>query len=67
MGKLGINLLCYNFMATSWFRTSKDIHERGYELATGFDATDGEKLPLTQYEEVISEKNGKITNGLLNR
>jgi mannonate dehydratase len=56
MGKLGINLLCYNFMATGWFRTSKDIQERGGALVTGFDTSDGERLPLTPYGEVSAEK-----------
>jgi mannonate dehydratase len=56
MGKLGINLLCYNFMATGWFRTSKDIQERGGALVTGFDTADGEKLPFTSYGEISTEK-----------
>lgn len=56
MVKLGINLLCYNFVATGWFRTSKDIQERGGALVTGFDNSDGEKLPLTLYSEVSAEK-----------
>jgi mannonate dehydratase len=56
MGKLGINLLCYNFMATGWFRTSKDIQERGGALVTAFDTADGEKLLLTPYGEVSAEK-----------
>ncbi len=56
MGKLGINLLCYNFMATGWFRTSTDIEERGGALVTGFDTADGAKLPLTHFGKVSSEK-----------
>ena len=55
MGTLGINLLCYNFMATGWFRTSKDIQERGGALVTGFDISDGEKLALSNYGEVSAE------------
>ncbi len=37
MGKLGIPLLCYNFMAgIGWFRTHTEIHERGGALVSGF-------------------------------
>jgi len=56
MGKLGINLLCYNFMATGWFRTTKNLEERGGALVTGFDTSDAEKLPLTEYGEVSADK-----------
>ncbi|MDO9256871.1 MAG: mannonate dehydratase, partial [Bacteroidales bacterium] len=56
MGKLGINLLCYNFMATGWFRTSKEIEERGGALVTGFTNQDGQKLPPTEYGHVPAEK-----------
>ncbi|MDO6605689.1 mannonate dehydratase [Arenibacter palladensis] len=56
MGKLGINLLCYNFMATGWFRTSKGIEERGGALVTGFSSEEGDKLPLTEFGIVPTEK-----------
>jgi mannonate dehydratase len=56
MGKLGINLLCYNFMATGWFRTSKSVMERGGALVTGYNHKDGQKLPLTQYGKVSADK-----------
>jgi len=37
MGKLGINILCYNWMALiSWSRTNVAIPERGGALVTGF-------------------------------
>ncbi len=55
MGKLGINLLCYNFMATGWFRTSKDLPERGGALVTGFKTDDGDLLPLTPYGEISAD------------
>lgn len=49
MGRLGINLLCYNFMATiGWFRTHTDIVERGGALVSGFDAETAEKEPVDQ-------------------
>jgi len=56
MGKLGINLLCYNFMATGWFRTSKDLPERGGAMVTGFSTKDGNLLPDTEYGVISAEK-----------
>jgi len=56
MGKLNINLLCYNFMATGWFRTNKDIKERGGALVTGYNHKDGIQLPQTKYGKVPAEK-----------
>lgn len=56
MGRLGINLLCYNFMATGWFRTTTDIVERAGALVSGFRAEDAKKLPLTPYGVVSIEK-----------
>jgi mannonate dehydratase len=37
MGKLGISVLCYNFMLSDWTRTSTAIPTRGGALTTGFD------------------------------
>ncbi len=38
MAKLGINTLCFNFMAhIGWLRTNQRIPERGGALVTGFD------------------------------
>ena len=43
MGKAGIPLLCYNFMAgTDWVRTRLDAPERGGALVTGFDLREAE-------------------------
>jgi len=40
MGKLGIEVLCYNFMPMSdWFRTSFTLLERGGALTCGFDVS----------------------------
>lgn len=48
MGRLGINLLCYNFMAgIGWFRTHEAIAARGGALVSGFDAETARQLPLT--------------------
>lgn len=47
MGKLGIKLLCYNFMAgIGWFRTDYDLRERGGALTCGFSAKRVESGPL---------------------
>jgi len=41
MNKLGINTLCFNFMAhIGWLRTAKDLADRGGALVTGFDIKD---------------------------
>ena len=41
MGRLGIKLLCYNFMAgVGWFRSRNDLKERGGALTSGFDITE---------------------------
>ncbi len=56
MGRLGISLLCYNFMATGWYRTDKAIAERGGALVTGFDAQAAAREPLTGWGEISAEK-----------
>jgi len=62
LGKLGIPMCCYNFMAgIGWYRTRVDIPERGGSLASEFDNQDAEKLGLTQWGK-ISE--GKIWDNL---
>lgn len=53
MGRLGINLLCYNFMAgVGWYRTQTDVPERGGALVSSFDAEYARSLPLTEFGEV---------------
>jgi mannonate dehydratase len=56
MGKLGVKLLCYNFMATGWYRTRKDLPERAGALVTGFDADTARLEPQTIYGHVPQEK-----------
>lgn len=36
MGRLGVRLLCYNFMYPGWYRTEKALPERGGALVSGF-------------------------------
>lgn len=52
MGELGINLLCYNFMAgIGWYRTDSNLKERGNALTCGFSANKTKELP-----ELISKE-----------
>ena len=53
MGKLGIRLLCYNFMAgVGWFRSKHELEERGGALTSGFDLDDlDDRQPLRVTEE----------------
>lgn len=52
MGKLGIPLLCYNFMAgIGWARSKTDVPGRGGALVTRFDVA-GMETSLTSYGEV---------------
>lgn len=55
MGKLGIEMICYNFMAgVGWFRSKNDLLERGGALTSGFDASDvPQDLPLQLTEEKL--------------
>jgi mannonate dehydratase len=57
LGKVGIPMVCYNFMAgLGWYRTSTSEHERGGALTTEFDSAAAEKQGLTQWGRVSEEK-----------
>ena len=56
LGRLGITLLCYNFMATGWYRTDIAIPERGGALVSGFDGQVAARQPLTEWGEVSAQK-----------
>ncbi|MFD6175515.1 MULTISPECIES: mannonate dehydratase [unclassified Isoptericola] len=58
MGRLGIPVLCYNWMArSSWARTRNDIPARGGALVTGFRAADADALgPLVPAGEVSADQ-----------
>jgi mannonate dehydratase len=49
MGKLGINLLCYNFMATGWYRTHTNLPERGGAIVSGFNYETAKNAPVSPY------------------
>jgi len=57
MGQLGIEVLCYNWMAiTSWARTVVDVPLRGGALSTGYRHADAEALGALLPEGAISEE-----------
>ncbi|MBN1343110.1 MAG: mannonate dehydratase [Phycisphaerae bacterium] len=62
MGKAGVEVLCYNFMAGSdWSRTSFAISDRGGALVSGFDASLADRLPI---EEVPPMREGQMWDHL---
>jgi mannonate dehydratase len=51
MGQLGIQTLCYNFMAgTDWVRTRLDAPERGGAKVTAFDLRDAQRAVLLGHD-----------------
>ena len=57
MGKLGIEVLCYNFMAHfGWLRTRNDIPDRGGALVTGYNHSDIDQNKLTEDDIVTAEQ-----------
>ena len=55
MGKLGLKVLCFNFMAgVGWFRSRNDLTERGGALTSGFDISEiHNDVPLAITEEQL--------------
>jgi mannonate dehydratase len=50
MGKVGVPMCCYNFMAgLGWLRTRTDVPERGGALTSEFNYDDAEKQGITQW------------------
>jgi mannonate dehydratase len=57
LSKVGINMICYNFMAgLGWTRTNQAIPYRGGALTSGFDLEAAKAQGLTRYGEVSEEK-----------
>lgn len=57
MGKLGIEVLCYNFVAHfNWVRTRFNIPERGDALVTGYRHADLDQEAMTEDGEVTAEE-----------
>jgi len=57
MGKLGISVWCYEWMAVfNWLRTSSNIESRGGALVTGFDYELMRNEPLTEFGIVTEDQ-----------
>ena len=57
MGKLGIPVVCYNFMAViGWYRTQRAVSDRGGALVSGFNLKDMEGEPLTEAGVIKEEQ-----------
>ena len=57
LGKVGIPMCCYNFMAgIGWYRTKTDIAERGGALSSEFDNRIAKKQGLTRWGQISEEK-----------
>ncbi|MFC0212989.1 mannonate dehydratase [Paenibacillus chartarius] len=57
MGALGIEVLCYNFMAQfNWFRTSTTTRTRGGALVSSYDHALMQNAPLTEAGIVTEEQ-----------
>lgn len=53
LGKVGIPVICYNFMAgLGWYRTKTDVPGRGGALVSVFNNEDAKKQGLTQWGEI---------------
>jgi mannonate dehydratase len=57
LGKMGVPMVCYNFMAgLGWYRTGVNVPARGGALTSEFDYPTAEKEGLTQWGKVSEEK-----------
>jgi mannonate dehydratase len=57
LSKVGINMICYNFMAgLGWTRTNTKVEERGGAMTSEFDFEASKALGLTSNGEVGEEK-----------
>jgi mannonate dehydratase len=55
MGRLGIEVLCFNWMAiSSWARTDIAVESRGGALVTGFSKAASDELPLLADPDAIT-------------
>ena len=57
LGKIGVPMVCYNFMAgIGWYRTKTDVRTRGGALASEFDYAAAEKEGLTQWGKISEDR-----------
>jgi mannonate dehydratase len=57
LSKVGVKMVCYNFMAgLGWYRTKVNVPERGGALTSEFNNADALKQGPTKFGEVSGEK-----------
>ncbi len=56
MGKLGVGVLCYNFMLSDWTRTSTTVVTRGGALTSAFDISAVRDRELPPEKRISQEK-----------
>lgn len=57
LAKVGVKMVCYNFMAgLGWYRTKVNVPERGGALTSEFNNADALKQGPTKFGEVSDEK-----------
>jgi len=57
LSKVGVKMICYNFMAgLGWYRTKVNVPERGGALTSEFNNADALRQGPTQYGEISEEK-----------
>ncbi|MCK5468806.1 MAG: mannonate dehydratase [Cyclobacteriaceae bacterium] len=57
LSKVGIDMICYNFMAgLGWYRTTHEKPERGGAMTSEFSQDDANKQGLTEWGEVSEDK-----------
>jgi mannonate dehydratase len=57
LARVGIPMVCYNFMAgLGWYRTKVDVASRGGALISEFDNRDAQKQGLTEWGVISEEK-----------
>lgn len=57
LGKAGIDIVCYDFMAgIDWYRSNTDVPFRGGSSTMSFDDQDAEKLGLTKWGRISAEQ-----------
>ena len=57
LSKVGIHMICYNFMAgLGWYRTKVDLLERGGALTSEFDNRAAAAQGLTKWGEISEQK-----------